>query len=156
MPTHPQSSNKAAKKLKARKAAALVAPQSHRASRAAAALLSEGSNRRLYCSLTKGVIPQVCGQKSQSFLERQAVGLAPFLPLVGPDSCKRCKYGQPQGVAHTVFKCPELMVQRQSLIASMDVDRANMAQDSAWGKADTIVLPAKGWDTAIARGLHFL
>ena len=28
--------------------------------------------------LTKGVIPQVCGQKSQSFLERQVVGLAPF------------------------------------------------------------------------------
>ena len=105
MPKHPQSSNKAGKKLKARKAAALVAAQSHRASRAAGALLSEGSNRRLYCSLTKGVTPQVCGQKSQSFLERQVVGLAPFPPLVGPSSCKHCKCGQPQGVAHTAFKC---------------------------------------------------
>ena len=91
MPKHPQSSNKAGKKLKAKKAAALVATQSHRASRAAEALLSGGSNRRLCCSPTKGVIPQVCGQKSQSFLERQVVGLAPFHPLVGPSPCKHCK-----------------------------------------------------------------
>ena len=87
MPKHPQSSNKAGKKLKARKAAALVAAQSHRASRTAAASLSESSNRRLYCSLTKGLIPQVCGQKSQSFLERQVVGPVSFSPLVWPDSC---------------------------------------------------------------------
>ena len=133
MPKHPQTSNKAGKKLKARKAAALVAAQSHRTSRAAGPLLSEGSNRRLYCSLTKGGIPQVCGQKSQSFLERQVVGLAPFPPLVGPSSCKHCKCGQPQGVAHTAFKCPELVVQRQSLISTLDAERANMAQDSAWG-----------------------
>ena len=45
--------------------------------------------------------------------------------------CKHCKCGQPQGVAHTAFKYPELMVQRQSLIASLDAERANMAQDSA-------------------------
>ena len=100
MPKHLQSSNKTGKKLKARKAAALVAAQSHKASRIAAASLSESSNRRLYCRLTKGLIPQVCGQKSQSFLERQVVGLAPFPPLVGPESCKHCKCGQPQGVAH--------------------------------------------------------
>ena len=76
MPKHPQSLNKAGKKLKARKAATLVAVQPHRASRAAAASLSEGSS-----SLTKGLIPQVCGQKLQSCLERQVVGLAPFPPL---------------------------------------------------------------------------
>ena len=135
MPRHPQSSNKAGKKLKARKAAALVAAQSHKASRVAAASLSECSNRRLYCTLTKGLIPQVCGQKSQSFLERQVVGLAPSHPLVlvGPDSCQHCKCGQPQGVAHVAFKCPELMVQRQSLISVLDAERADMAQDSAWG-----------------------
>ena len=75
----------------------------------------------------------MCGQKSQSFLERQVVGLAPFPPLVGPDSCKHCKCGQPQGVAHVAFKCPELMVQRQSLISALDAVRADMAQDSAWG-----------------------
>ena len=53
---HPQTSKKAGKKLRARKAAALVAAQSHRASRTAAASLhvSESSNRRLYCSLTEG------------------------------------------------------------------------------------------------------
>ena len=110
------------------KAAALVAAQSHRASRTAAASLSESSNRRLYCSLTKGVIPQVCGQKSQSFLERQVVGLAPFPPLVGPSSSKHCKCGQPQGIAHIAFKCQELVVQRQSLVLALDAERANMAQ----------------------------
>ena len=151
MPKHPQSSNKAGEKHKARKAAALVAVQSHRASRTAAASLSEGSNRRLYCSL-----PQVCGQKSQSFLERQVVGLAPFPPLVGPDSCKNCKCGQPQGVAHIAFKCPELMVQRRSLISALDAERASMAQDSAWGnltnarKLAQSFLPVKGWDTVSA------
>ena len=97
----------------------------------------EQAPRRLHCSLTKGVIPEVCGQKSQNFLERQVVGLAPFPPLVGPGSCKHCKCGQPQGVAHTAFKCPfkcpELVVQRQSLISALDAERANMAQDSAWG-----------------------
>ena len=41
MPKHPQTSNKAGEKLRARKAAALVAAQSHRASRTAAASLSE-------------------------------------------------------------------------------------------------------------------
>ena len=95
IPKHLQSSNKAGKKFKAKKTVALVAAQSHRASRAAGALLSEGSNRRLYCSLTKRLIPQVCGQKSRSFLERQVVGLAPFPTLVGPSSYKHCKCGQP-------------------------------------------------------------
>ena len=61
------------------------------------------------------------------------VGLAPFPPLVGPESCKHCKCGQPQGVAHIAFKCPELMLQRQSLISALDAERADMAQDSAWG-----------------------
>ena len=66
-------------------------------------LLGESSNRRLYCSLTKGVIPQVCGQRSQNFLERQVVGLPPFPPVVGLMSPKHCKCGQPQGVAHTTL-----------------------------------------------------
>ena len=48
-------------------------------------------------------------------------------------SCKHCKCGQPQGVAHIAFKCPELMVQRQGLISALGAERANnyMAQDSA-------------------------
>ena len=133
MPKHPQTSNKAGKRLRARNAAALLAAQSHRAFRIAAASLSESSNRRLNCSLTDGLIPQVCDQKSQSFLERQVVGLAPFPQLVGPDSCKHCKCGQPQGVAHVAFKCPELIIQRQSLISALDAERADTARDSAWG-----------------------
>ena len=36
-------------------------------------------------------------------------------------------------ITHAAFKCPELMVQRQSLISALDAERANMAQDSAWG-----------------------
>ena len=83
--------------------------------------------------LTKGKIPQVCGQKAQRFLEHQVVGLAPFSPLVGPSSCKHCKCGQPQGVAHTAFKCQELVVQRQSLLSALDDKRANIAHDSVWG-----------------------
>ena len=83
--------------------------------------------------LTKGIIPQVCGQKAQSFLEHQVVGLASFPPLVGPSSCKHCKCGQPQGVAHTAFKCQELVVQRQSLLSALDDKRANIAHDSVWG-----------------------
>ena len=82
MPKHPQSSNKAGKKLKARKAAALVAAQSHRASRAAAASLSEELEQAPVLQSHEGGNSQVCGQKSQSFLERQVVGLAPFPPLV--------------------------------------------------------------------------
>ena len=39
----------------------------------------------------------------------------------------------PQGVAHIAFKCPELMAQRQGLASALDAERANMAQDSAWG-----------------------
>ena len=74
---------------------------------------------RLYCNLTKGTIPQVCGQKSKSFLERQVVRLAPFHPLVGPSSCRHCKCGQSKGVAHTAFECPELVVQRRSLISPL-------------------------------------
>ena len=110
-------------------------------------MLGESSSRRLYCSLTKGVIPQVCGQESQNFLERQVVGLTPFLPLVGPGSGKHCTCGLPQGVSHTAFKCPELVVQRQSLLSALDAERANMAQGSCvrrphrLPKADTIVLP---------------
>jgi len=132
MPKHPQTSNRIGKKRRAREAAAKIAAQSHKASRAAGAKLSEGSNRRLYCSLTKGVIPQVCGQKAQNFLERQVVGLAPFPPLVGQGSNKHCKCGQPQGVAHIAFKCPELMVHRQSLVSALDAEMACMANSSAW------------------------
>ena len=86
MPKHPQTSNQVGKKRRARKATARIAAQSHRASRAAGATQSEGSNRRLYCSLTKGVIPQV-------FLERQMARLAPSSPLVGQGSNKHCKRG---------------------------------------------------------------
>ena len=88
---HPQTSNKPAKKLKAKKVAALVAARSHGTTRAAGVVLGESPNRLVYCSLTKGFTPQVCGQESQNFLERQVVGLAPFPPLVGPRSAKHCK-----------------------------------------------------------------
>ena len=133
MPKYPQTSNKAGKKFRAKRIATTIVAQSHRASRAAGKLLGEGSNRHLYCSLTKGVIPQVCGPKSQNFLERQAVGLAPFPPVVGPTSSKHCKCGQPQGVAHVVFKCQEVVIQRQSLLAALDGVRSGMAKESAWG-----------------------
>ena len=84
MPVHPQTSNKPAKKLKAKEVAASVAVRSHKASRAAGAVLGESSNWRLYCSLTKGIIPPVCGQESHNFLERQVVGLSSPPPFVTP------------------------------------------------------------------------
>ena len=71
--------------------------------------------------------------RSQNSLGRQVVGLIPCPPSVGPGSSKHCKCGQPQGVAHTTFKCPKLVVQRQSLISALDGEGAGMAQDSAWG-----------------------
>ena len=62
-----------------------------------------------------------------------------FLSLIsrpGSNPSKHCKCGQLQGVAHMAFKCPELVVQRQSLISALDGERAGnpgMAQDFAWG-----------------------
>ena len=89
--------------------------------------------------------------------------VAPGKNSVNMVDWKCCKCGQPQGVAHTAFKFPELVVQRQSLISALDAERADMVQDSAWGNltdarklAQDFILPIKGWNTVSARDLHLL
>ena len=47
-------------------------------------------------------------------------GPSPVPLIVGPGSAKHCKCGQPQWVAHIAFKCQEVVIQRQSLIAALD------------------------------------
>ena len=132
LPNFPQRTNKLGSKLRARKMAKREAMMSRRKLREACSSAVGPSNRKLYCSLAKGQFPKVCGQASQSFLERQVVGLAPYPPQTGPT--RACQCGAQLGTEHIVFECPDLVVPRQMLLASLDMIAATYASETEWAQ----------------------
>jgi hypothetical protein len=94
------------------------------------------SNMKLYCSLAKWQFPKVCGQASQSFLERQVVGLAPYPPQTGPT--RACQCGAQLGTEHIVFECPDVVVPRQMLLVSLDMIAATYTPPRRSGHSSRI------------------
>ena len=60
------------------------------------------------------------------------MGLAPYPPQTGPT--RACQCGAQLGTEHIVFECPDLVVPRQMLLASLDMIAATYASETEWAQ----------------------